>query len=63
MVDEPGRERVRDSRPGTLGHAGIRHLRDGTKEQSKSLRVQLAEIAAVRRLPEDLLREGVAATG
>ena len=58
MVDEPGKGLVRDPRPGAIGHAGIQHLRAGTKEQYKSLRVQLAEMAEVRRLPEDLLQEG-----
>jgi hypothetical protein len=54
---------VRDPSPGALGHAGIRHLRNGTKEQYKSLRVQLAENAAVRRLSGDLLQEGVVEAG
>jgi hypothetical protein len=31
---------------------------DGTKEQYKSLRIQLAELAEIRRLPEDLLDQG-----
>jgi hypothetical protein len=61
MVDEPERGMVQDPRPGALGHAGIRHLRDGTKEQYKSLRVQLAESAEVRKLPDDLLRGGATA--
>jgi hypothetical protein len=61
MVDEPGKGMVRDPRPGAMGHAGIRHLRAGTKEQYKSLRIQLAELAETRRLPEELLREGVTA--
>ncbi len=59
MVEEPGRGLVPDPRPGAIGHAGIRHLKGGTKEQYQSLRIQLAEMAEVRRLPEDLLRQGV----
>lgn len=62
MVDDPEKGSVPDPRPGALGHAGIRHLRGGTKEQYKSLRIQLAEMAEVRRLPKDLLRQGVAGT-
>jgi hypothetical protein len=63
MVEAPGIGMLPDPRPGALGHAGIRHLRGGTKEQYKSLRIQLAEKAEVRRLPEDLLGEEAAATG
>ena len=59
IVDMPGQGLVPDIRPGALGHAGIRHLRDGTKEPYKSLRVQLAEMAEVRRLPDGLLNEGM----
>jgi hypothetical protein len=63
MIDDPAGGMVRDPSAGAIGHAGIRHLRDGTKEQYKSLRIQLAEMAEVRRLPEDLLREGVTVAG
>ena len=62
MVDMPGSGLVPDPRSGAIGHAGIRHLRVGTKEQYKSLRIQLAEMTEVRLLPEDLIQDGVTAT-
>ncbi len=52
--------RILDAEPGSAGHAGIRYLRDGQSAQRTSLRVQLAENAVVRRLPELLLGEGAA---
>jgi hypothetical protein len=52
--------RILDAEPGSAGHAGIRYLRYGQSAQRTSLRVQLAENAVVRRLPELLLDEGAA---
>jgi hypothetical protein len=63
MISEKEGEVIRDTRLGALGHAGVRHLRFGTREQYKSLRVQLAENAEVRRLSDDLLQEGAVEAG
>lgn len=58
FVENEHGTRVLDPQPGSAGHAGIRHLWDGDRAQRTSLRVQLAENAEVRRLPELLLGEG-----
>jgi hypothetical protein len=63
LISENEGEVHRDTRPGAPGHAGIRHLRIGTKEQYKSLRIQLAENAEVRRLSEELLQKAAIEAG
>jgi len=60
LVENEHGVRILEGEPGAAGHAGIRNLREGTKAQYTSLRVQLAENAVARRLPELLLGAGAA---
>jgi hypothetical protein len=60
MLDLPDGTATSDARPGTDGHAGIRHLEKGTTSQRKLARFRLSEVARSELLAPDLVREWAA---
>jgi hypothetical protein len=57
MIDLPDGTAEPDTRPGTNGHAGIRHLEKGTASQRRLARFRLSEAARAELLAPELVGE------